>query len=64
MKRVLVAMVALVSVALSAPVSAQTNGNDYTPLNSRIRHDRQFPYEPPPKFVPSEKMGMGLSGGK
>ncbi|QZH74658.1 MAG: hypothetical protein JY451_13500 [Erythrobacter sp.] len=25
---------------------AQTNDNDYTPLNSRIRRDRQFPTEP------------------
>jgi len=46
----------LAAVALPTPSLAQTNDNDYTPLNSRIRHDRQFPLDPPPHFVPSERM--------
>lgn len=59
MKRKFVSVVAATSfVALTLPavVTAQTNDNDYTPLNSRIRHDRQFPLEPPPHFVPPERM--------
>jgi len=46
----------LAAVALPTPSLAQTNDNDYTPLNSRIRHDRQFPLDPPPHFVPPERM--------
>ncbi len=33
-------------VAMPSAVFAQGNDNDYTPLNSRIRRDRQFPTEP------------------
>jgi len=33
------------SLAVSAPASAQNNDNDYTPLSSRIKRDRQFPTE-------------------
>ena len=51
-----VATVCLIALAFPAITAAQTNDNDYTPLNSRIRHDRQFPLEPPPHFVPVEKM--------
>jgi hypothetical protein len=47
----------LVALGLPAPSAAQSNDNDNTPLNSRIRRDRQFPLEPPPHFVPAEKMG-------
>lgn len=34
---------ALVAIALAAPLAAQSNNDDYTPLNSRIKRDRQFP---------------------
>ncbi len=33
-------------VAMPSAVQAQSNDNDYTPLNSRIRRDRQFPTAP------------------
>ncbi|TIX49989.1 hypothetical protein [Alteraurantiacibacter aquimixticola] len=36
-----------------APAHAQGNDNDYTPLNSRIRRDRQFPTEPRNAFAPA-----------
>lgn len=35
-----------VSGLVASPVFAQGNNNDYTPLNSRIRRDRQFPTSP------------------
>jgi hypothetical protein len=60
MKRVVKAAIAaafVMGLGLAAPALSQTNDNDYTPLNSRIRHDRQFPLEPPANFVPVEKMG-------
>lgn len=34
---------ALIAVTLMEPLAAQSNDDDYTPLNSRIRRDRQFP---------------------
>ncbi len=37
---------ALVVLACPAPALAQGNDDDYTPLNSRIRRDRQYPTEP------------------
>lgn len=37
---------ALALLTSATPVLAQSNNNDYTPLNSRIRRDRQFPTEP------------------
>jgi hypothetical protein len=49
--------VVLLSLAAPPPAAAQTNDNDYTPLGTRIRHDRQFPFEPPPSVVPRDKMG-------
>ena len=33
------------SCALASPASAQGNDDDFTPLNSRIKRDRQFPTE-------------------
>lgn len=57
MKRVLhLAVGAIAVVGLALPAFAQSNDNDYTPLNSRIKHDRQFPLEPPPHFVPPDRM--------
>ena len=38
---------------LPAPAIAQTNDNDYTPLNSRIRRKREFPLQPPDAFKPA-----------
>jgi len=52
-----VGIVASLGLALPSQASGQSNDNDYTPLNSRIRRDRQFPLEPPPKFIPPAKMG-------
>jgi hypothetical protein len=51
-----VTLAVLVALALSLPAAAQTNDNDYTPLNSRIRRSQQFPTLPTPNFVPYEKM--------
>lgn len=34
---------ATLDIFVPAPVKAQSNDNDYTPLNSRIRRNRQFP---------------------
>ncbi|MGC1269340.1 MAG: hypothetical protein WA842_01955 [Croceibacterium sp.] len=45
-------------VVLSAPVSAQSNDDDYTPLNSRIKRARQFPTEPPSTFARRELSGF------
>jgi hypothetical protein len=56
MRGKLAAAIAVLSLTAS-PLAAQSNDNDYTPLNTRIRHDRQFPLSPPPNFVPPEKMG-------
>jgi hypothetical protein len=55
MKRLVATMLAI-SLALPTPTFAQTNDNDYTPLNSRIRRSQQFPTLPTPNFVPYEKM--------
>lgn len=35
---------------LAAPARAQSNDDDYTPLNSRIRRNRQFPTSLAPRF--------------
>lgn len=56
----LLLMAALVATAPALPwvageAFAQSNDNDYTPLNSRIRRERQFPTEPRAASVdPSE----------
>jgi hypothetical protein len=60
MRRVLKAMAiafVLFGIPLPVPLLAQTNDNDRTPLGTRIKKDRQFPYDPPPLHVPPEKMG-------
>jgi len=44
------ALALLPGVAVPMPVQAQTNDNEYTPLGSRIRHDRAFPNEPRATF--------------
>lgn len=49
MKRLLAALVCA-GLALPVPAQAQTNDDDYTPLGSRIKRDRQFPTELPPRF--------------
>lgn len=47
MRAVLVAGgLAVMLVAATEPALAQGNDDDYTPLNSRIRRDRQYPLEP------------------
>lgn len=60
MKRILLSSLAAISLVaagsvlpapfFAAPLSAQSNDNDYTPLNSRIRRDRQFPNSLMPRF--------------
>jgi hypothetical protein len=55
MKRIVTAVVAI-GLAFPAPAFAQGNDNDYTPLGTRIRHARQFPFDPPANRVPLEKM--------
>lgn len=60
MKRTLASVAAILCVAglaLPAPAISQTNDNDRTPMGTRIKHDRQFPYDPPPLHVPLDKMG-------
>ena len=42
------------SVLAPAQAHAQSNDNDYTPMNSRIRRDRQFPTEPRSTFAPRQ----------
>lgn len=53
---VLVAAVVVPGASVLAPAQAfaQSNDNDYTPLNSRIRRDRQFPTEPRSTFAPRQ----------
>jgi hypothetical protein len=38
-------LLAVVACALAASAAAQSNNDDFTPLNSRIKRDRQFPTE-------------------
>jgi hypothetical protein len=57
MKSSMLAVLLVAGLTLSTPAPAQTNDNDRTPLGTRIRHDRQFPYDLPPLHVPVEKMG-------
>ena len=40
------------TIAVTEPIAAQSNNNDYTPLNSRIRRERQFPLDLPNRFDP------------
>ena len=59
MKRIVATAItaaALLGLTFPALVSAQSNDNDNTPLGSRIRHARQFPFDPPANRVPLEKM--------
>ncbi|HZV58618.1 MAG TPA: hypothetical protein VFF89_13200 [Sphingobium sp.] len=46
----LAAALACVALLLPAPVLAQRNDNDFTPLGSRIKRDRQFPLSLPTRF--------------
>ncbi|KRA83471.1 hypothetical protein [Altererythrobacter sp. Root672] len=43
MKRLITVIAALTAFAVAMPVYAQSNDDDYTPLNSRIKRKRQFP---------------------
>ena len=53
MKRAAMVLVCL-ALALPEPALAQVNNDDYTPLGSRIRRDRQFPLENPNLFKPRQ----------
>lgn len=46
---------ACAGLALSPPAHAQSNNDDYTPLNSRIRRDRQFPLTTRNDWKPAER---------
>ena len=54
MKALIPLMAVALAIPIAAPVSAQGNDDDYTPLNSRIKRDRQFPTEPVTTFSPRE----------
>lgn len=61
---VALAVMALLAVPLSPAVLpqaafAQSNDNDFTPLNSRIRRERQFPLEPRSVFNPGQMSSVG-----
>ena len=40
-------------ITAAGPAAAQGNDNDYTPLNSRIKRNRQFPLDLPSRFDPA-----------
>ena len=48
------ATLAALGLVLCAPVAAQGNDDDFTPLNSRIKRDRQFPTDLAPRFTPGQ----------
>lgn len=50
------AATAALALCLSDAAAAQSNNDDYTPLNSRIKRARQFPTDLPPNFIPPEKL--------
>ena len=58
---ILAAAMAVPGVTAFAPAiaHAQGNDNDYTPLNSRIRRERQFPTEPRSTFAPRQLTEVG-----
>lgn len=47
---------ALLAAGVAVPVLAQSNNDDYTPLNSRIKRDQQYPTDVRPKVIPQEKL--------
>ena len=49
----LIAAICAALLVVPVTTAAQSNDNDFTPLNSRIKRDRQFPTELTPKFDPS-----------
>jgi hypothetical protein len=55
-KRLALLMGACLSLAVTVPALAQSNNDDSTPLNSRIKRDRQYPTENPAKVVPTNKL--------
>lgn len=65
MKRLIaLGALALVAMPLAPAVlpqeaHAQGNDNDFTPLNSRIRRERQFPLEPRSVFNPGQLSSVG-----
>lgn len=50
------AATAALALCLSDVALAQSNDDDYTPLNSRIKRARQFPTDLPPTMIPPEKL--------
>lgn len=48
MKKAVVAL--MVAMVLAMPAQAQSNNDDFTPLGSRIKRDRQFPVDLPHRF--------------
>ena len=58
------AFLAGVVAILSGPAVAQSNNDDYTPLNSRIKRDRQFPLDLPGRFAPERMTRLMRERGK
>lgn len=56
--RIAALLLALCLPLLAVPAAAQSNDDDYTPLNSRIKRERQFPTEPPSTFARRELSGF------
>lgn len=50
------AATAAFALCVSDVAVAQSNNDDYTPLNSRIKRARQFPTDLPPNLIPPEKL--------
>jgi hypothetical protein len=55
MRRIANALAAASLLVLAVPALGQSNDDDYTPLNSRIKRSRQFPTDLRPKFIPYDK---------
>ena len=54
----------VLAATVAEQIAAQSNNNDYTPLNSRIRRERQFPLDLPNRFDPERmtRLMRELSG--
>jgi len=48
--RVALAAILVLAAGMAGPAAAQSNNDDFTPLNSRIKRDRQFPTDLQPRF--------------
>jgi len=60
----LAAAVACLALIVPAPAVAQRNDNDFTPLGSRIKRDRQFPLDLPTHFTRNETNAVNRARSK